>query len=529
MTRFAIYARYSSDLQNPKSIDDQILLCKNLINQHFSSQPIDIVAIYSDAEVSGIMKDRIGLNDLLEAVKLRQFDILVTEAQDRLSRSMKDIAEIYEVCSFFDVQLWTAHEGEIGEINIAFNGAMNSIYLKSLKQRLLRSAVGRVNEGLFPAGLVYGYRVVRDKFNEKGEQIKGLREIDPITSKTVQWIFKEYARGISVNQIIVTLNRKKVPSPSGGIWRSTTLKASIKRREGILYNELYKGVLIYNRRKTIIDPTTGRSKQIVKPENEWVRKEIPYLRIISDALWNKVEERNILTSHKLTKKPIKKPKAYYGHPLTGVIYCGVCNSQKFLANEGRYVCRGYRFKKTECKNARGTKEDELKELVFDLLYKQLKDSAIDWKLVIERAFNNEIDIINKNKIRSKKLNEDAKKLTSALINGVDLKPVISKMQDVQSELIELNVTKKQSFHPPFSTSYARDRMSEALKRIEQDFFLAKMAIPFRHLMALLIDNITCTPILTERSGETIDIKINPPEKGWPEFYRRIAIVWPDLE
>ncbi len=529
MIRFSIYARYSSDLQNPKSIDDQILLCKKMIKDKFDYNDTDLVLLFTDAEVSGVIEDRIGLNDLLAAIKSRSLDILVTESLDRLSRSMKDIAEIYEICNYYDVQLYTMHEGNVSELNIAFNGAMNSIYLKNMKDRVRRAAMGRVEEGRVPAGNVYGYDVVRGQYDDRGEPIRGLRKINPIESAIVKRIFNEYAQGITTGQIIRSLNRDKIPSPSGSIWHTSTLKASSKRREGILYNDLYRGLLIYNRTKKAIDPKTGKYKLILKPSSEWVTKEIPHLRIISDEIWDKVAERNLLTGFKGTRQSIKKPKAYYGHPLTGVIYCGVCNSQKFLANEGRYVCRGYRFKTTTCKNARGTKEEDLIITVFDLLHKSVNDKRNDWKTIIEKAFYQEISIIENNQIKSKQLNEEAKKLTKIINQGVELEPVISRMKEIQSELLKININTKQSFHPPSSTPYARDRMIEALKRIEQDFFLAKTAIPFRHLMALLIDNITCTPILTERSGETIDIKINPPEKGWPEFYRRIAIVWPDLE
>ena len=49
MKRCAIYARYSSDLQSPTSIDDQVQLCRAYADR----QGWVVVATYHDAALSG--------------------------------------------------------------------------------------------------------------------------------------------------------------------------------------------------------------------------------------------------------------------------------------------------------------------------------------------------------------------------------------------------------------------------------------------------------------------------------------------
>jgi DNA invertase Pin-like site-specific DNA recombinase len=49
MKRVAIYARYSTDLQSPASIDDQIQLCRAYADRHGWV----VVATYQDAALSG--------------------------------------------------------------------------------------------------------------------------------------------------------------------------------------------------------------------------------------------------------------------------------------------------------------------------------------------------------------------------------------------------------------------------------------------------------------------------------------------
>ncbi|WP_375787125.1 recombinase family protein [Bradyrhizobium sp. Pha-3] len=49
MARAAIYARYSSDLQNPRSIEDQAALCRRWCER----EGHEVTEVFSDAALSG--------------------------------------------------------------------------------------------------------------------------------------------------------------------------------------------------------------------------------------------------------------------------------------------------------------------------------------------------------------------------------------------------------------------------------------------------------------------------------------------
>jgi len=62
MLRAALYARYSSDLQNPQSIDDQLRVCRQLA----AREGWKVVAHYHDEAVSGAsIRGRAGMGRLL--------------------------------------------------------------------------------------------------------------------------------------------------------------------------------------------------------------------------------------------------------------------------------------------------------------------------------------------------------------------------------------------------------------------------------------------------------------------------------
>jgi DNA invertase Pin-like site-specific DNA recombinase len=91
--RVAIYARFSSDLQDVRSITDQVAAARD----HAIRQGWRVVAEFSDAAISGAsLHNRPGLLDLLVAAQAQQFDAVLTESIDRLSRDLEDIAGLHK-------------------------------------------------------------------------------------------------------------------------------------------------------------------------------------------------------------------------------------------------------------------------------------------------------------------------------------------------------------------------------------------------------------------------------------------------
>ena len=92
MTRAAIYARYSSDHQRDASIEDQLRICRRLIDREGWQE----AKAYEDAALSGATTLRPGYQQMLEDARAGRFDVVVAEALDRLSRDQEDIAGLYK-------------------------------------------------------------------------------------------------------------------------------------------------------------------------------------------------------------------------------------------------------------------------------------------------------------------------------------------------------------------------------------------------------------------------------------------------
>jgi hypothetical protein len=66
---------------------------------------------------------------------------------------------------------------------------------------------------------------------------------------------------------------------------------NVQRGTGILNNELYIGRIVWNRPRYVKEPDTGRRVSRLNNRSEWVEKEVPHLRIISDEMWRQTKER----------------------------------------------------------------------------------------------------------------------------------------------------------------------------------------------------------------------------------------------
>jgi site-specific DNA recombinase len=99
----ALYARVSSDLQSAASIDDQLRICA----EWAAKQGLLVLERYFDQAVSGASLIRPGIQTLLQDAAAGNFDIILTESLDRVSRDQEDIAHIYKRMRFLGIRIVT--------------------------------------------------------------------------------------------------------------------------------------------------------------------------------------------------------------------------------------------------------------------------------------------------------------------------------------------------------------------------------------------------------------------------------------
>lgn len=368
MLKAVIYARYSSDNQRVASIADQFRICR----EHAGRERWQIVETYHDAAISGASVIlRPGVQTLLQDAQRGKFDIVLAEALDRVSRDQADVATLFKHLRFAGVQIVTLAEGEISELHVGLKGTMNALFLKDLAAKTHRGLRGRVEKGKAGGGLCYGYDVVK-RTDSEGEPVRGERKINETEAAVVRRVFAEFAAGRSPRAIATDLNRDGIPGPCGHTWGDTTIRGHASRGNGIVNNELYAGVLVWNRQRFIKDPNTGKRVSRPNPVAKWIRTEVPELRIVDDALWQRVKLRQAELAKQFgaTTEGVRAARAKRlnglrrpAFLLSGLLICGCCGGRYGIVVNDRYGCLGH-FRKGICQNSRTIRRDDIERRVL---------------------------------------------------------------------------------------------------------------------------------------------------------------------
>jgi site-specific DNA recombinase len=361
MTRAALYARYSSDLQSITSIEDQLRVCR----ERAAREGWQVSAAYDDPAISGAhIENRPGIQRLLADARAGRFDLVLTEAIDRLARDQEHIAWLYKRLRHAGVKIVTLADGEISAIHIGLKGTMAALFLEDLAAKVKRGQRGQVERGRAAGGLAYGYRVVR-RFGADGRPETGLREIDPAQAAIVRRIFAEYVAGASSRMIAAGLNRDRVAGPRGGAWNQSTINGARGRGRGILHNELYVGRVTYGRASFAKDPDTGRRREVKSAAGEVLTKDAPELRIVDQDLWDRAQRLKALHAH-LSAPKARRPKRL----LSGLVACGCCGSPYIVIDSSRMGCAG-RKEARGCAAGRYVRIDVLEREVLAGLQRHL--------------------------------------------------------------------------------------------------------------------------------------------------------------
>ena len=466
--RAVIYARYSSELQRDASIEDQVRVCKAYI-KHEGWQ---LVATYTDRALSGTSHLRPGYQKLVEDARNGELDVVVAEALDRLSRDQEHVAAFFKQLTFAGVRIVTLGEGEISELHVGLKGTMNALFLKDLAAKIRRGQLGRLSIGRSPGGLSYGYEVVRD-YGVDGEPDRGKRRIDQQAAILIRRIFKAYVSGMSPRAIASQLNAEGVPAPRGGSWNASTINGNRRRRDGILWNELYIGRLIYNRQRFVKDPESGRRVPKPNPRRDWVVVEVPELQIIDQALWDQAQT---LKAHNTGQKPhnCRRPRRL----LSGLMRCGACGGAYTVIGQERIGCAVHR-EKGMCSNSKTTTLAKIENRVLS----GLKERLLDPELIAEFAreyqleFNKrQRDAVRRNSRSVSELRavEDRiARIVDAIEQGADVTKLRERLMELEQKRIELKHTLSQigaedaiiQIRPDLSNLYRRKvaELRESLK------------------------------------------------------------------
>ncbi len=482
--RVAIYARYSTDMQKPTSIEDQLRLCR----ERAEREKWSVAGEYCDPEISGSTLLRPGVQQLMHDAMLGKFDVVLAEALDRLSRDQEDTAALYKRLEFADAAIITLSEGRITQLHVGMSGTMNALFLKNVADKTRRGLRGRVEAGRSGGGLCYGYDVVEDMHDP------GKRRINEQEAEIVRRIFTEFAKGRSPRSIAAALNREGIKGPIGRLWGPSTIYGNRRRGVGIINQELYIGRMIWNRLRYVKHPITGKRNSKLNPESEWINVDASELRIVDDELWNAVKDRQ----KRLDAAPLAR-KQRPRYLLSGLLVCGSCGGGFSKISQTHYGCSTARNKGT-CSNLRTIRRDKLETRVLDALQKRLMNPDAIRTYCQEYTRHMNALIVQGNSAKTgyeaelQRLEREQRRYVQAIADGVpghrvaaDIERVGQRMDELQ-RLIATAPAQRPLLHPNMGLRY-QERVRDLAATLND----AEMKEEAADILRTLVDRIVLAP------------------------------------
>lgn len=518
--RAAIYCRYSNDLQSAASIEDQVRLCRRFCHDNGWT----VSEVFADEAMSGASDLRPDFQRLQRMAMRGDIDIIVAEALDRLSRDLEHIASLHKRMTYLGVKIVTKSEGEINELHIGLGGTMSALFLKQLAQKTHRGLEGRIKKGKSAGGLSFGYLLDRKPLPD-GTWTTGDRKIDGREATVIRRIFSDYDSGKSARTIAIALNAEGIAPPRGGAdggggsWSFSTISGNWKRGTGILNNELYLGRLVWNRQRFIKDPATGKRQARPNPPEEWVIEEIPALRIIDDALWARVKQRQggirteILTARDASPDA---PKSEMGrrpkHLLSGLLKCGCCGSGYIMISDSRYGCAAARNSGT-CANRKTIARNAVEDRVLSGLKRHLMapDLVAEFMAEFQRSTQKERleSLAARGDVERQlgKVRKDIENIFTAITDGMYHASMKGRMDTLEEEKAALEAKLRHipepdpvGLHPGLFDIYAR-KISDLVEALNKDTSRSEAA----DLLRGLIERVVLRPDADAANGHVIEL------------------------
>lgn len=372
----ALYIRLSKedgDKEESNSVSNQ----RDLIYSFLEDKgDIQVCEEKVDDGYSGVDFDRPALNSMLEDVKQGKINCIIVKDLSRFGRNYIETGRyIQQIFPFMGVRFIAINDHydsghmdrQADNMLLPFKNLMNDSYSRDISIKVRSQIEVRIKRGDYIGSFpVYGY--FRD------QERKGKLAIDPVAAEVVRDIFDMRIKGYNNRRIADYLNEHGIPSPMEYKmllhWRYTTsfkLKPQAKWSpmavERILKNEMYTGVMVQGKEKTL---NYKVKKRIKVNKEDWIRVEHTHEAIIAKEDFAIVQKRMLRDTR-------TAPGGTKLHLFSGFLRCGGCGGnmvrKKIRSAKGEYcyyICSNNKNDASVCSSHR-IREDGLGRAVLEML------------------------------------------------------------------------------------------------------------------------------------------------------------------
>lgn len=412
--RAALFARYSSKMQDELSLDAQI----SEMERYCHEKKWEVTHRFLLPETRSCNVERSEeFQAMIAEAKRKAFDVLVLHKLDRFGRDRETAIVNKGMLRRLGIHIHSVTE-RLGEspMELAMEGIMEVMSewtSNNLGQETRKGHRELTRQGFWKGGKPpYGYRGVKAD-NGKHTRL----EPDPVHGLVMAKVFEMVAVGARSQDVMAFITAK-----TGERWQWQTFYARLK-------NPVYHGLLEYG--KTSLQKGRHRLKQGV---DEVVQGSVP--AIVTEELWReanaKVEERQVNSTRGRTPKRVYLLSE-------GVATCACCD-RNFTGSTWHgsrvYVCSGRKNELCAMKNK--VFADELEAAVYQVFTEELQ--RFDIEGFIESYAASLAPRLDEARHREAKLRKDltevrkkVKNLVGALAQGIAVDDIRAAMEELKGE------------------------------------------------------------------------------------------------
>ena len=493
-----IYARYSSDNQREESIEGQIREC----TVYAEKNGITVIKHYINRAFSAKTDNRPEFQQMIKDSGKKLFDVVLVWKFDRFARNRFDSANYKMILKKNGVHLISVMEpiaeGSQGILVETLLEGMAEYYSADLAEKVTRGMIENALKCRFNGGTVpFGYMIDEEQHYQ----------INPAQAPLVIEMFRRYAGGESITEIIEDLNARGIRTSRGNRFNKNSLAR-------IFSNRRYIGEYAY--------------KDISVPDA------IP--AIVCKDIFDRVAIRMGQNKHATGKA--KAPEKYL---LTTKLFCGTCYSM-FVgdsANKSNGVI--YRYykcasaKRHEC-DRKALRKDWTENIIIEKITSWLSDDKTIDRMAddVMALLSEENEMIPALEAQLKQVRSSIDNIMKAIEQGIVTRTTRSRLEELEreEESLTANIRAEEAKKPKISKEFilfTLDKFRKLDLRIEKNKErlidgLVKAIIVYddRFEVFLTFDD---TPITIPTSEEIESMKnssdiasVTPPKRYWTNTY-----------
>ncbi|MDD3746982.1 MAG: recombinase family protein [Anaerostipes sp.] len=395
----AAYIRVSTHQQEELSPDAQRRLLKEYAKKNDMILTNDF--IFMDGGISGRTADkRPAFLKMIEQAKAKRFKAILVWKFSRFARNQEESivykSMLRNKCDVDVVSITENIQDNIyGGLIERIIEWMDEFYSIRLGEDVTRGMTENAMRGNYQASPPFGYTI-----EHTGEE----PVIVPEQAEVIRWLYNSYiSSSIGFYELSKELNRKGIKTKRGKNFEARGIKY-------ILQNPTYKGYTRWNYR----DKDSNQ-----KDPEEWIIRKGKFEPIISEELWNQVNNKINSTYAPRKSKPMSQKR----HWLSGIIKCSSCGRSLSTSvhKDSRYgrtyinfQCYGYL--KGKCLDNHQVSEKKIVPTILEMLKDDMSNDYIEYEYINTSEY---IDLTSVLLEKLKQIDTKEQRIKDAFREGID--------------------------------------------------------------------------------------------------------------